>query len=48
MGMINGRSYDEKVDVFSFGIVLCEIIGRVNADPDYPPRTMDFGLNVRE
>ncbi|XP_075773447.1 LIM domain kinase 1 isoform X2 [Pelodiscus sinensis] len=45
--MINGRSYDEKVDVFSFGIVLCEIIGRVSADPDYLPRTMDFGLNVR-
>uniref|UniRef100_A0A8D0HI56 LIM domain kinase 1 n=1 Tax=Sphenodon punctatus TaxID=8508 RepID=A0A8D0HI56_SPHPU len=45
--MINGRSYDETVDVFSFGIVLCEIIGRVNADPDYLPRTMDFGLNVR-
>ncbi|XP_069082894.1 LIM domain kinase 1 isoform X2 [Pleurodeles waltl] len=45
--MINGRSYDESVDVFSFGIVLCEIIGRVSADPDYLPRTMDFGLNVR-
>ncbi|XP_030042014.1 LIM domain kinase 1 isoform X3 [Microcaecilia unicolor] len=45
--MINGRSYDETVDVFSFGIVLCEIIGRVSADPDYLPRTMDFGLNVR-
>lgn len=24
-----------------------QIIGRVNADPDYLPRTMDFGLNVR-
>uniref|UniRef100_A0A8B9TNG3 LIM domain kinase 1 n=1 Tax=Anas platyrhynchos TaxID=8839 RepID=A0A8B9TNG3_ANAPL len=45
--MINGRSYDEKVDIFSFGIVLCEIIGRVSADPDYLPRTTDFGLNVR-
>ncbi|XP_039612892.1 LIM domain kinase 1a isoform X2 [Polypterus senegalus] len=45
--MIHGQSYDEKVDVFSFGIVLCEIIGRVNADPDYLPRTMDFGLNVK-
>ncbi|XP_063002824.1 LIM domain kinase 1 isoform X2 [Elgaria multicarinata webbii] len=45
--MINGRSYDEKVDVFSFGIILCEIIGRVSADPDYLPRTLDFGLNVR-
>ncbi|KFW82588.1 LIM domain kinase 1, partial [Manacus vitellinus] len=47
--MINGRSYDEKVDIFSFGIVLCEartpgagIIGRVSADPDYLPRTTDF------
>lgn len=45
--MIHGKSYDEKVDVFSFGIMLCEIIGRVNADPDYLPRTMDFGLNVK-
>ncbi|XP_059829094.1 LIM domain kinase 1a isoform X4 [Hypanus sabinus] len=44
--MINGKSYDEKVDIFSFGIVLCELIGRVNADPDYLPRTTDFGLNV--
>jgi serine/threonine protein kinase len=23
--MINGLKYDEKVDVFSFGIVLCEV-----------------------
>uniref|UniRef100_A0A8C5TDB9 LIM domain kinase 1 n=1 Tax=Malurus cyaneus samueli TaxID=2593467 RepID=A0A8C5TDB9_9PASS len=39
--MINGRSYDEKVDIFSFGIVLCEIIGRVSADPDYLPRFLE-------
>uniref|UniRef100_A0AAR2ILF0 LIM domain kinase 1 n=1 Tax=Pygocentrus nattereri TaxID=42514 RepID=A0AAR2ILF0_PYGNA len=45
--MIHGKSYDEKVDIFSFGIMLCEIIGRVNADPDYLPRAMDFGLNVK-
>ncbi|KAI1902855.1 hypothetical protein AGOR_G00020580 [Albula goreensis] len=45
--MIHGKSYDERVDIFSFGIMLCEIIGRVNADPDYLPRTMDFGLNVK-
>ncbi|XP_062329543.1 LIM domain kinase 1a isoform X1 [Osmerus eperlanus] len=44
--MIHGKSYDEKVDIFSFGIMLCEIIGRVNADPDYLPRAGDFGLNV--
>ncbi|XP_053729124.1 LIM domain kinase 1a isoform X6 [Synchiropus splendidus] len=44
--MIHGKSYDERVDIFSFGIMLCEIIGRVNADPDYLPRALDFGLNV--
>ncbi|KAM4620240.1 LIM domain kinase 1-like [Polymixia lowei] len=44
--MIHGKSYDERVDIFSFGIMVCEIIGRVSADPDYLPRTPDFGLNV--
>lgn len=43
--MMKGNKYDEKVDIFSFGIVLCEIIGRVQADPDYLPRSSDFGLN---
>lgn len=45
--MLNGKSYDETVDVFSFGIVLCEIIGQVYADPDCLPRTLDYGLNVK-
>lgn len=44
--MLKGQCYDERVDIFSFGIMLCEIIGRVQADPDYLPRTQDFGLNV--
>uniref|UniRef100_A0A8C6P9U5 LIM domain kinase 2 n=1 Tax=Nothobranchius furzeri TaxID=105023 RepID=A0A8C6P9U5_NOTFU len=44
--MLNGKSYDEKVDIFSFGIVLCEIIGKVYADPECLPRTLDFGLSV--
>uniref|UniRef100_A0A673CNB2 LIM domain kinase 2 n=1 Tax=Sphaeramia orbicularis TaxID=375764 RepID=A0A673CNB2_9TELE len=44
--MLNGKRYDEKVDLFSFGIVLCEIIGKVYADPECLPRTLDFGLNV--
>ncbi|KAK1792293.1 hypothetical protein P4O66_012242, partial [Electrophorus voltai] len=45
--MLNaGKRYDEKVDVFSFGIVLCEIIGQVYADPECLPRKLDFGLNV--
>ncbi|KAM3600765.1 uncharacterized protein V6R79_002253 [Siganus canaliculatus] len=44
--MIHGKSYDERVDIFSFGIMICEIIGRVSADPDYLPRANDFGLNI--
>ena len=44
--MLKGASYDEKVDVFSFGIVLCEMIGRVKADPDFLPRHADFGLDI--
>ncbi|KAJ3589747.1 hypothetical protein NHX12_010590 [Muraenolepis orangiensis] len=44
--MINGKTYDERVDIFSFGIMVCEVIGRVSADPDYLPRNRDFGLNV--
>lgn len=28
-----------QVDVFAFGIVLCEIIARIQADPDILPRT---------
>ncbi|XDV21188.1 hypothetical protein PO909_026334 [Leuciscus waleckii] len=46
--MLNGKRYDEKVDIFSFGIMLCEIIGQVYADPECLPRTLDFGLNVRK
>ncbi|GFS16239.1 LIM domain kinase 1-like [Elysia marginata] len=44
--MMTKGVYDEKVDVFSFGIIVCETIARVTADPDYLPRSLDFGLNV--
>lgn len=43
--MLKGNKYDEKVDVFAFGIIMCELIGRVEADPDFIPRNDDFGLN---
>ncbi|XP_071360920.1 dual specificity testis-specific protein kinase 2-like [Trachinotus anak] len=44
--VLRGELYNEKVDVFAFGIILCEIIARIEADPDFLPRTEDFGLDV--
>ncbi|NWZ12084.1 TESK1 kinase, partial [Agelaius phoeniceus] len=44
--VLRGEIYNEKADVFAYGIILCETIARVPADPDYLPRTEDFGLDV--
>eukprot|EP01147_Barroeca_monosierra_P011128 gene11128-3188_t len=43
--LLLGIDYNESVDVFSFGILLCELIGRIEADPDIMPRTNSFGIN---
>uniref|UniRef100_A0A3B3D9I3 Serine-threonine/tyrosine-protein kinase catalytic domain-containing protein n=1 Tax=Oryzias melastigma TaxID=30732 RepID=A0A3B3D9I3_ORYME len=44
--VLRGEIYIAKVDVFAYGIILCEIIARIQADPDILPRTEDFGLDV--
>ncbi|XP_067109262.1 dual specificity testis-specific protein kinase 2 [Osmerus mordax] len=43
--VLRDEPYNETADVFSYGIVLCEIIARIQADPDYLPRTENFGLD---
>lgn len=43
--LLKGREYNGAADVFSYGIVLCQVIGRTEADPDVMPRNGNFTVN---
>ncbi|KAL5250051.1 hypothetical protein ACHWQZ_G015951 [Mnemiopsis leidyi] len=44
--VIMGKQYNKKADVFSYGIILCEMIGRCEADPETSViRTMSFEVD---
>ena len=46
--VLNGKSYNKKVDVFSYGIILCELISRLEADPEEIPRSRVRGEGEME
>nr|CAH8837610.1 unnamed protein product [Trichobilharzia regenti] len=39
--MLAGRPYDNSVDVYSFGVIMCQLLLRSDADPDKIPRDGD-------
>lgn len=43
--VIHAKFYDQRADIFSFGIILLEITTRIDADPEYMPRTQKFGVD---
>ena len=44
---LRGEFYSKQADIFSLGIISCELIARVDADPDFLPRTQNFGVEYK-
>ncbi|XP_072027303.1 dual specificity testis-specific protein kinase 2-like [Amphiura filiformis] len=42
---LHGKLYNETADIFSYGIILCEMIARITSDPEDLPRLSNFGLD---
>lgn len=38
------KSYDERSDLFSFGLLMCQLAIRTSTEPEKLPRSNDFGL----
>lgn len=45
---LNSKFYDERTDVFSFGIILIQLILRCDSDPERIARTNAYGLDYVE
>ncbi|KAK7489083.1 hypothetical protein BaRGS_00019744 [Batillaria attramentaria] len=43
--VLTGQFYNERADLFSLGIIMCEITARISADPDIMPRMNNFGVD---
>lgn len=43
--VLHGQIYNERADLFSVGIIMCEITARISADPDVMPRMNNFGVD---
>ena len=44
---LRGEFYDSRADIFSLGIIMCELVARVSADPDLLPRSSSFGVDYK-
>ena len=43
--VLAGRGYDARADIFGYGVTTCEVLTRVENDPDVLERTQAFGVD---